>query len=289
MSERLQKLMAQAGLGSRRECEGHIEAGRVRVNGKVAKLGDQADPSKDNITVDGETLRLQPYVYIMLNKPKGVLSSTEDELNRGRPTVRDLVDIEGHLYPVGRLDRQSRGLVLLTNDGDLAHKLTHPSYGHEKTYRVVVEGHPTVETVESWQNGVYLDNKKTLPCKIDFIESDKSTTKLKITMREGRKRQIRRVAAQLGHPVKQLTRLQIGTLKLADLPMGQWRELTAAELKALKRSAAQRTRRKPRPSDRKRQRPSTSGPNRRSRPDRQERGDQGRRPSSSSRSRKGRS
>ncbi|MCB0006774.1 MAG: rRNA pseudouridine synthase [Anaerolineales bacterium] len=289
MSERLQKLMAQAGFGSRRECEGYIEAGRVRVNGKVAKLGDQAEPGKDTITVDGETLRLQPYVYIMLNKPKGVLSSTEDELNKDRPTVRDLVDVPGHLYPVGRLDRQSRGLVLLTNDGDLAHKLTHPSYGHEKIYRVVVEGHPTVETVESWQNGVYLDNKKTLPCTIDFIESDKTTTKLKITMREGRKRQIRRVASQLGHPVKQLTRLQIGTLKLADLGMGQWRELTDSELKALKRSVAQRTRRKPRAADKKRQRPDTAGPERRSRPSRPEKSERGRRPSSNSRTNKGRS
>ena len=284
MSERLQKLMAQAGIGSRRECEGYIEAGRVRVNGRVAKLGDQADVGKDTVTVDGETLRLQPYIYIMLNKPKGVLSSTEDELNRDRPTVRDLVDVEGHLYPVGRLDRQSRGLILLTNDGDLAHKLTHPSYGHEKIYRAVVEGHPTVETVASWQSGVYLDNKKTLPCTIEFIESDKSTTKLKITMREGRKRQIRRVAAQLGHPVKQLTRLQLGTLKLADLPMGQWRELTAAELKALKKSVAQRTRRKPRPADKSRGRAGRSG---RQRPAGS--ANRGKRRSSSSRSSKGRS
>jgi pseudouridine synthase len=289
MSERLQKLMAQAGIGSRRECERFIEAGRVRVNGKVAKLGDQAEPGKDGITVDGETLRLQPNVYIMLNKPKGVLSSTEDELNKGRPTVRDLVDVAGNLYPVGRLDRQSRGLVLLTNDGDLAHKLTHPSYGHEKIYRVVVEGHPTIATIESWQSGVFLDNKKTLPCVIEFIESDKTTTKLKITMREGRKRQIRRVAAQLGHPVKQLTRLQLGTLRLADLPMGQWRELTEAELKALKRSVAQHTRRKPKASDSKRRRPKAPGSDRRTGPVKPERGDKGRRPSSSSPSSKGRS
>ncbi|MCZ7666112.1 MAG: pseudouridine synthase [Chloroflexi bacterium] len=135
MTDRLQKLMSQAGVASRRESETLIRDGRVRVNGNIAKIGDKADPAKDRIEVNGRLLSFSPsdkHLYIALNKPKGVLSSTEDELNQGRRTVRDLIDLPGHLYPVGRLDKQSEGLMLTTNDGQLAHRLTHPRFGHEK-------------------------------------------------------------------------------------------------------------------------------------------------------------
>ena len=135
MEERLQKLMAHAGLGARRDCEQLIEMGRVTVNGRVAQFGDKANPLTDRVEVDGRAIDLarERLIYIALHKPKGIISSLEDELQQGRQTVRDLINLPGHLYPVGRLDRQSEGLMLMTNDGDLAHKLTHPRYGHEKT------------------------------------------------------------------------------------------------------------------------------------------------------------
>ena len=237
MSEdRLQKILAQAGYGSRRDCEKYLTEGRVKVNGQVAELGQKANPFSDHITVDGSRVTVNAPVYVALNKPKGVLSSTEDELAQGRQTVRDLVELPGHLYPVGRLDRQSRGLMLLTNDGDLAHRLTHPRYGHEKEYRVVVEGIPSEETLEQWRKGVLLDERKTRRAKVEIIRIEKDKTFLRIIMREGRKRQIRRVATILGHPVKQLTRERIATLQLNNLRPGEWRHLSEGEVAALKRS-----------------------------------------------------
>jgi 16S rRNA U516 pseudouridylate synthase RsuA-like enzyme len=133
MSEKLQKIMSRAGLGSRRQNEAVILSGRVRVNGQIAHLGDRADQNKDRIEVDGRLLEFSDKIYIKLYKPKGVISSTEDEMDKGRPTVRDMVDLPGHLYPVGRLDKQSEGLMLLTNDGKLTHRLTHPRFGHQKS------------------------------------------------------------------------------------------------------------------------------------------------------------
>ena len=235
-SEKLQKIMARAGLGSRRHNEEMISAGRVTVNGRVAKLGDRADAETDEILVDGEPLRVQKLKYIMLNKPKGVLSSTEDELAEGRKTVRDLVDVEGHLYPVGRLDMQSEGLILLTNDGDLAHRLTHPRYGHKKIYRAWVERQPSQKTLQKWRSGVMLDEKKTLPCEVEILSRGSYVVELKIVLREGRKRQIRRVASQLGHPVRRLVREQIGAIRLSKVQPGEWRYLTGQEVKALKKS-----------------------------------------------------
>lgn len=242
--ERLQKIMANAGLGSRRQNETLIAAGRVRVNGKVAKLGDRADLDTDTIEVDGKPLRRQRKRYIMVNKPKGILSSTEDELNEGRQTVRDLVDLPGHLYPVGRLDMQSEGLMLLTNDGDLAHKLTHPRYGHTKTYRVWVERQPSQATLKQWREGILLDDKMTAPANVKIIDKGSYVVQLKIIMREGRKRQIRRVAAQLGHPVRRLYREKIGQLALSKVEPGAWRELTPGEVKLLQRMTSGRNRHK---------------------------------------------
>lgn len=237
MQERLQKLMSRAGLGSRRASEKLIRAGRVTVNGAIAALGDKADPDVDTVAVDGKPLSFEKRVYIMLNKPRGVLSSTEDELDEDRPTVLDLIDFEGHIYPVGRLDKTSAGLILLTNDGKLAHRLTHPRFEHEKVYEVTVEGHPDESTLQAWRHGLILRGKRTLPAGVEVLAQNSRTTRLQVTLREGRKRQIRRVAEQLGHPVQRLVRLQIGALQLGDLPTGKWRHLTPEEVKTLRREA----------------------------------------------------
>ena len=237
MEERLQKLMARAGLGSRRANEKLIRQGRVRVNGRVARLGEKADPDVDEVTVDGEELAFEERLYIMLHKPRGVLSSTEDELEEGRTTVTDLVPVDAHIYPVGRLDKPSEGLILLTNDGKLAHRLTHPRFEHEKIYEITVEGKPKLAVLELWRQGVMLDEKMTAPAGVDVIQLDDEQSDLRITLREGRKRQIRRVAAMLGHPVLRLLRTHIGPLALGDLPPGEWRHLTDAEVRSLKKAA----------------------------------------------------
>ena len=237
MQERLQKIMAKAGLGSRRQCEKLIEKGRVMVNDKVVKLGDQADAYKDKITVDGAILpKPEKLTYIMVHKPRNVIS---DEDDRGRKTVRDMIaEVPGHLYPVGRLDAPSVGLVLMTNDGDLAHHLTHPRFLHEKTYRVKVEGSMSNETIEQWKKGVYLDDGRTKPAKVKATDRGNGFTWLEVILREGRKRQIRRVAAKLGHAVLHLQREKIGTLKLGNLGLGQWRHLTEREVEQLKKYVA---------------------------------------------------
>ncbi|MCL4871261.1 MAG: rRNA pseudouridine synthase [Anaerolineae bacterium] len=233
MLERVQKIMAEAGFGSRRACEALIRAGVVRVNGQPAVLGTKADPDKDEITVRGRAIRQQKKLYLMLNKPKGVLSSTEDELDEGRTTVRDLINLPGHLYPVGRLDKPSEGLMLLTNDGHLAHRLTHPRYEHEKEYLVLVFGQPTAETLAQWERGILLDGQMTAPAKVKVDKTMPGATWLTVILREGKKRQIRRVAAALGHEVRQLIRIRIGPLHLSGVEPGQWRHLTPAELRAL--------------------------------------------------------
>jgi 23S rRNA pseudouridine2605 synthase len=232
VQERLQKLMAQAGLGSRRENETIISAGRVRVNGRIAKLGDKADPHTDIIEVDGR--RIQPvedkFIYIILNKPRGYISSLEDELQKARPTIRDLVPIPGHIYPVGRLDKPSEGLILMTSDGHLAHRLTHPRFEHEKVYEVELEGSISDKSLAEWRRGVDLDQKKTAPSAIEILQRDNSSTKIRIILREGRKRQIRRIAAAFGHPVRRLVRTHIGPIALGDLKPGEWRYLTDEEI-----------------------------------------------------------
>ncbi len=245
MKERLQKLMARAGLGSRRESEGVIAAGRVTVNGQVATLGDKADPEQDHIEVDGKPLRLQneQKQYIMLNKPRGVLSSLEDELNEGRPTVREMVPLPGHLYPVGRLDKPSEGLMLMTNDGQLAHRLTHPRYEHEKVYLVTVDGDIPDAALDQWRRGVMLDGRITAPAPIEVLARNGSSTRLRIMLREGRKRQIRRISAEFGHPVRKLVRVRIGTLELGQLKTGDWRHLTPNEVAELKASVFEKNRR----------------------------------------------
>ncbi len=252
--------MAHADIASRRECEKMIEEGRVRLNGRVAKLGDKADPAVDRIEVNGRVISVAQvdFVYIALNKPKGVLSSLEDEMEKGRKTVRDLIPLPGHLYPVGRLDKQSQGLMLMTNDGDMAHKLTHPRYGHKKTYQVTIEGRVAADDLDRWRSGVYLDGQKTAPAEIKVLRQEVSFTLLEIVMREGRKRQIRRVASLLGYQVKQLIRVKIGPIELGKLKSGDWRYLSDKEVKALRQSikntpADRGRRRKPQRQQRKKQ------------------------------------
>ena len=226
--------MSRAGYGSRRHCETIIEQGRVFVNGRVATLGMKADPKQDDIRVDGERLRLpDEYVYIMFNKPRNVIS--DEDVGGNWPAAREMIPIEGHLYPVGRLDVPSEGLMLFTNDGDLAHRLTHPSFEHPKTYRVLVKGSPSDDTLDEWRRGVYIEGQRTLPAQVERKGKAKDGTWLEVTMREGRKRQIRKVAARLGHPVMKLERIKLGPLELGDLPPGSWRRLTDEEVRALRK------------------------------------------------------
>lgn len=235
MQERLQKLMARSGFGSRRENEAIIASGRVRINGQIARLGQKADPEVDLIEVDGQPLRInsEQKTYIMLNKPRGVISSLDDDLDQGRSTVRQLIPVEGHLYPVGRLDKPSEGLILMTNDGVLAHRLTHPRYEHEKVYEVDIAGSISDKILEQWRRGVILDDRITAPAPIEVLQRNKNGTRLRIILREGRKRQIRRIAARFGHPVQRLIRTKIGPLELGGLKPGNWRYLTPSEIKKL--------------------------------------------------------
>lgn len=234
--ERIQKILARAGYGSRRSCEELIVAGRVRVDGVVATLGQKADPDRQVITVDGERVKLpEASVYLALNKPRGVLSDTED--TRGRRTVLDLVPHEGHLFAVGRLDLTSEGLVLLTNDGDLANRLLHPRYGHEREYHVRVAGRPSEDVIRAWSRGIILDGVKTRPAQVKVLRTEGSDTWLQVIMQEGKKRQIRRVAAALGHPVRALVRVRIGPVRLGRLAPGDWRPLTSHEIAALQKAA----------------------------------------------------
>ena len=230
--ERLQKIMARAGLASRRAAEEMIEKGRVTVNGQKASLGMSADPNRDDIRVDGEWLKLpETFDYFMLNKPKGVIS--DEDVSGEHPAARDLIPVEGHLYPVGRLDLGSEGLMLFTNDGALAHRLTHPRYDHPKTYQVLLDGNVQEETLDRWRHGIVIEGKRTRPAQVDKIKKSRSGTLLEVTLREGRKRQIRKVATTLGHSVVSLTRTKLGPLELGDLPLGAWRRLTGDEVAAL--------------------------------------------------------
>jgi pseudouridine synthase len=233
--ERLQKLIARAGIASRRKSEEIIIEGRVQVNGKTVSLGDKADPEKDTITVDGQRLKLQNFEprYYVFYKPNNVLSTNKAPEGDDRPTVRDLIPVEGHLFSIGRLDAESEGLMVLTNDGDMANKLSHPRYEHTKTYKVTVYGKPDAETLVKWENGVWLDGTRTAPCFIKVIEENPDTTTLRIIMIEGRKRQIRRVASILGHPVKKLVRTHIGQLGLGTLKRGSWYRLEEEEVQAM--------------------------------------------------------
>lgn len=235
MQERLQKILARAGFGSRRACEELIRQGRVTVNGQAAQIGQKADPDHDSITVDGKRVRLkEARTYVALHKPRGVLSDEGDGTGRV-PMARDLLPLPGHLFPIGRLDLRSEGLLLFTDDGELADRLTHPRYEHEKEYHALVEGLPDEKTLRKWRSGVFLDGRKTAPAKVSILRCEGDDTWLRIVLREGRKRQIRRVAAILGHPVHRLVRVRIGPVRLGNLKPGAWRHLTERELRQLKK------------------------------------------------------
>jgi pseudouridine synthase len=234
--ERLQKLMAAAGFCSRRRGEELLRQGRVRVNGRPAGLGDQADAARDRIEVDGRPLQAAPpSLTLLLNKPVGVLCTCHDP--RGRPTVLDLLPAPMRrgqgLHPVGRLDADSRGALLLSNDGDLTLRLTHPRYGHRRTYRVWVRGVPDGAVLQLWRAGVPLDGLPSQPVVLRQLECDGEASLLELQMGEGRNRQIRRTAAMLGHPVLDLQRTAIGPWSLGELPEGRWRRLQPQELLAL--------------------------------------------------------
>jgi len=234
MEERLQKILAQAGFGSRRSCETLITARRVRVNGKIAELGSKADAQRDTILVDGQNIpKPAAHIYIALNKPREVLSDTDT--SDPRTNVFDLVKQPGHLFAVGRLDYDSEGLILLTNDGDLANRLTHPRYGHEKEYRVLLATKPDEEQLATWQKRqVLADGYKTRPAKVYLESLAGKGAWLRIVMSEGRKRQIREVGSRIGLPVVRIVRVRIGTLLLGELKPGEWRNLSAGELSSLK-------------------------------------------------------
>jgi pseudouridine synthase len=231
-AERLQKLIAAAGLGSRRSAEVLLRGGRVVVNGQVAGLGDRADPRHDRIEVDGRPLGCAAApLLLLLNKPTGVLSSCRDP--QGRPTVLDLLPPDLRrgqgLHPVGRLDADSRGALLLTNQGEITLRLTHPRYGHRKTYRVWVAGVPSPATLGRWAAGVPLEEGPSQPVDLTLERRRADRSLLKLRMGEGRNRQIRRTAALLGHPVLDLQRVAIGALTLNGLPEGSWRRLDRQE------------------------------------------------------------
>ncbi|MDJ0702832.1 MAG: pseudouridine synthase [Leptolyngbyaceae cyanobacterium MO_188.B28] len=245
MEERLQKILSQWGIASRRQAEKLISDGRVRLNGAVAQLGQKADPAVDVIQVDGRIIRPSDRpsaIYLLLNKPLGIVSTCRDP--RGKSTVLDLLPsclrhAQG-IHPVGRLDADSTGALLLTNDGQLTFHLTHPRHQTPKTYRVWVQGRPNEATLQQWRQGVVLAGQRTLPAQVDIVEypsraenPSRSQTLLEITLWEGRNRQIRRVAEQLGHLVLKLHRIAIGPVELQKLPMGQYRFLSPGELHSL--------------------------------------------------------
>jgi len=260
MSEqRLQKILADAGVCSRRKAEEIIRVGRVSVNGNPASVGDKADLSSDQILLDGEPLTPDDPQYWLLHKPTGVLTTTDDP--QGRATVLDfLPDEHSRVFPVGRLDLDTEGLVLLTNDGSLAHVLLHPSLGNEREYRVTVRGGISQKAIADLQKGIELEDGPTAPCQVDQVERHGASNQssFHMTLIEGRKRQIRRTLKALGYPVDRLVRVRMGSLELGRLALGKARRLRQVEIEKLQRHAARLT---GRAKGKKRSRgPSPSGP-----------------------------
>ena len=231
--ERLQKVLARAGLGSRRTCEELIAEGRVRVNGSVADLGRRVDPATDEIEVDGALVTVADgLVHYLVNKPPGVVTTAADP--EGRPTVVELVPDTPRVFPVGRLDVATEGLLILTNDGPLTHRLTHPAFGVEKEYVAEVRGHPTPGALRALRRGVDLDDGPTAPARVSLV----APNVVRIVIHEGRNRQVRRMCDAVGHPVLRLVRTRIGTLADRRLRPGEWRPLTPVEVRGLAEAAA---------------------------------------------------
>ena len=239
MEERLQKILSQWGIASRRQAERLIVDGRVRLNGAIAQLGQKANPAIDIIQVDGrsiEQFNRPTAIYLLLNKPLGVISTCRDP--QGQTTVLDLLPTslchQQGVHPIGRLDADSTGALLLTNDGQLTFQLTHPRHQTPKIYRVLVQGRPNAASLQQWRQGIVLSGRKTLPARVMIVgQPIRNQTLLEITLWEGRNRQIRRVAEQLGHPVLKLHRIAIGPVKLQKLPSGHHRLLSPSEITSL--------------------------------------------------------
>ncbi len=237
MQERLQKILSAAGVASRRASEQMILEGRVMVNGETVRaLGTKADPAKDAIKVDGRRIKTDVvHRYIVVYKPKGYVTTRKDP--EGRRTVMDLIGEGDYIYPVGRLDYDTEGLLLMMTDGDLAARLMHPRHEVDKVYEVIVLGTPDARAVEKLRKGVYIEGGRTSPADVNVggtVKSAKPTTKLTMTIREGRNRQIRRMCSAVGLPVRDLRRVQMGPILLGRLRPGQWRDLTPGEVKRLK-------------------------------------------------------
>ncbi len=234
MEQRLQKIIAEMGIASRRAAEEMIIEGRITVNGKVAEIGMKADPLRDHIKVDGKLLvRPEKKVYFILNKPRGVLTSLEDP--QGRPTVRDfLMGIRQRVFPVGRLDYDSEGMLLLTNDGELAHAVLHPSRKIPKTYLVKVKGVLEEEEMERLRKGIRLERTLTAPAKVKPMRKTDSNSWIEMTIYEGKKRQIRRMLDKVGHPVIRLMRIRINGIEMGIIKPGEYRRLSPEELEKLR-------------------------------------------------------
>ncbi len=232
VADRLQKVLAAAGIASRRASEELIVAGRVTVNGRVATLGDKTEAGVDVVEVDGERVIVDTTLrYLMLNKPQGVVSTTSDP--EGRPTVMDLINLDERLYPVGRLDQDTEGLLLLTNDGDLAHRLLHPSFGVERTYLALVPGPIRREPLRRLADGIELEDGLARPKRVRVAEEHRGKALLEVVMTEGRKREVRRMLAEVGMPVERLARVGFGGVELGDLRQGKWRFLNRPEIAKL--------------------------------------------------------
>jgi 23S rRNA pseudouridine2605 synthase len=231
--ERLQKVLARTGIGSRRACEELIAEGRVTVNGEVASLGRRVDAAHDEIEVDGALVAAaEGLAHYLLNKPRGVVTTAADP--QGRPTVVELVPVAPRVFPVGRLDVETEGLLILTNDGPLAHRLTHPRFGIDKEYIASVRGEPRPGAVRALRQGVELDDGITAPARVAVL----GPSLLRITIHEGRNRQVRRMCEAVGHPVERLVRTRVGPIADRRLPPGRWRSLTPTEVRALAEAAA---------------------------------------------------
>ena len=231
--DRLQKVLARVGIGSRRVCEDLIAEGRVLVDGEVAVLGRRIDVETVLIEVDGAPVGVRPdLVHYLLNKPAGVVTTADDP--QGRPTVVGMVPTEPRVFPVGRLDLETEGLLLLTNDGELTHRLTHPSFGVEKEYVAEVLGEPSRGALRRLREGIELDDGTTAPARAALLDP----SVLRLTIHEGRNRQVRRMCEAIGHPVVRLIRTRIGPLADRSLAPGAWRELTGDELRSLQRAVA---------------------------------------------------
>ena len=228
-SERIQKVLSRAGVASRRAVEEMIESGRIRVNDEPARLGQRIDPTKDVVKVDGSRVPLhEDLVHYMLNKPAGVVATADDP--EGRPTVVELVDPAARVWPVGRLDLDSEGLILLTNDGELTLHLTHPRYGVAKTYVAEVEGSFSPRIARALERGIELDDGPTAPARVKILERSARGSVVELVLHEGRNRQARRMLEAVGHPVRRLVRTAIGPLKLGRLKPGAHRKLSPAEV-----------------------------------------------------------